>query len=125
MKRDDELYNLLIETSKKYEICIFTNNSIFHLDKVYKQLFGKSLQDFPFPSYDITSTFKNGCFHPKHTKEGYINFLEKINKDKKDCIIIDNKDSNIKKCIEIGIQSEYITKENTINNFLKKLINSN
>jgi len=125
MKRDDELYNLLIEASKKYEICIFTNNSIFHLDKVYKQLFGKSLQDFPFPSYDITSTFKNGCFHPKHTKEGYINFLEKINKDKKDCIIIDNKDSNIKKCIEIGIQSEYITKENTINNFLKKLINSN
>ena len=122
IKRNDELYNLLIKASKKYEICIFTNENIFHLDKVYKQLFGKSLQDFPFPSYDINFTFKDGCFHPKQTKEGYINFMKKINKDKKDCIVIDDSYRNIKRCMEIGIQYEYITNENTLTNVLNKLI---
>ena len=61
IKRNDELYNLLIKASKKYEICILTNDNLYHLDKVYKQLFGKTLQDFPFPSYDIVFSFKDGC----------------------------------------------------------------
>ena len=122
IKRDEELFNLLVKASKKYEICILTNDNIFHLDKVYKQLFGKSLQEFPFPSYDITSTYKDGCFHPKQTKEGFINFMTKINKDKNDCIIIDDSYRNIKRCIEIGIQYEYITEGNTLKNVLNKLI---
>ena len=122
IKRDDELYSLLLKVSKKYEICILTNNTISHLDRVYIQLFGKSLQEFPFPSYDITSTFKDGCFHPKQTKEGFINFINKIKKDKKDCIVIDDSFRNIKRCMEIGIQYEYITNENTLIKVLKKLI---
>ena len=122
IKRNDELYNLLIQASKKYEICIFTNDNKFHLDKVYKQLFGKSLQDFPFPSYDIGFTFKDGCFHPKQTKEGYINFMKKIKKDKKDCIVIDDSYRNIQRCMEIGIQYEYITNKKTLTNVLIKLI---
>ena len=122
IKRNDELYNLLIKASKKYEICILTNNYLYHLDKVYKQLFGKTLQEFPFPSYDIGFTFKDGCFHPKQTKEGLINFMQKINKDKKDCIVIDDSKRNIQRCIEIGIQYEYINKDNNIINVLNKLI---
>ena len=120
--RNDELYNLLIKASKKYYICIFSNNCSFHLDKVYKQLFGKSLQDFPFPSYDISFTFKDGCFHPKQTKEGFINFMKKINKDKNDCIVIDDSYRNIQRCIELGIQCEYISKDNNLEKVLNKLI---
>ena len=122
IKRNDELFNLLIKASKKYEICILTNDTLFHLDKVYQQLFGISLKDFPFPSYDIGFTFKDGFFHPKQTKEGYINFIQKINKDKKDCIAIDDSYRNIQKCIELGIQYEYITGENTLKNVLNGLI---
>ena len=122
IKINDELYNLLIKASKKYDICIFTNENKFHLDKVYKQLFVKSLRDFPFPSYDINFTFKDGCFHPEQTKEGYINFMKKINKDKKDCIVIDDSYRNIQRCMEIGIQYEYITNGNTLTNVLNKLI---
>ena len=122
IKRNDELFNLLLKASKKYEICILTNDCIFHLDRIYKQLFGKSLQEFPFPSYDITSTFQDGCFHPKQAKEGYVNFMKKINKDKKDCIVIDDSYANIKRCMEIGIQYEYITESNTLNDVLEKLI---
>ena len=122
IKRNDELFNLLLKASKKYEICILTNDCIFHLDRIYKQLFGKSLQEFPFPSYDITSTFQDGCFHPKQAKEGYVNFMKKINKDKKDCIVIDDSYANIKRCMEIGIQYEYITESNTLSNVLEKLI---
>ena len=36
IKRNDELYNLLIKASKKYDICILTNDCSFHLDKIYK-----------------------------------------------------------------------------------------
>ena len=122
IKRNDELFNLLLKASKKYEICILTNDCIFHLDRIYKQLFGKSLQEFPFPSYDITSTFQDGCFHPKQAKVGYVNFMKKINKDKKDCIVIDDSYANIKRCMEIGIQYEYITESNTLSNVLEKLI---
>ena len=122
IKRNDELYNLLIKASKKYEICILTNDNLYHLDKVYKQLFGKTLQDFPFPSYDIVFSFKDGCFHPKQSKEGYINFMQKINKDKKDCIVIDDSYNNIKRCIELGIQYEYINDKNNLINVLNKLI---
>ena len=122
IKRNDELYNLLLKVSKKYEICFLTNDCIYHLDKIFKQLFGKSLLDFPFSSYDISFTFQDGCFHPKQTKEGYINFLKKINIDKKDCIVIDDSYRNIKRCMEIGIQYEYITEENTLIKVLKKLI---
>ena len=122
IKRNDELYDLLLKASKKYEICILTNDCIYHLDKVYKQLFGKSLLEFPFSSYDITSTFQDGCFHPKQTKEGFINFMKKINKDKKDCIVIDDSYRNIKRCMEIGIQYEHITEENNLIKVLKKLI---
>ena len=122
IKRNDQLYNLLLKTSKKYDICILTNDCSFHLDKIYKQLFGKSLQDFPFPSYDVSFTFNDGCFHPKQTKEGYINFMKKINKDKNDCIVIDDSYRNIQRCIELGIQYEYINKENKFENVLNKLI---
>ena len=122
IKRDEELFNLLMKASKKYEICILTNDNIFHLDKVYRQLFGKSLQEFPFPSYDISSTFKDGCVHPKQTKEGFINFMKMINKDKKNCIVIDDSYRNIQRCIELGIKYEAITKENTLIKVLKKLI---
>ena len=122
IKRNDELFNLLIQTSKKYDICILTNNYKYHLDKVYKQLFGKSLDEFPFPSYDITFTFKDGCFHPKQSKEGFPNFMEKINKEKKNCIVIDDSYMNIERCIELGIKYEYITNENTLSDVLKKLI---
>ena len=55
----------------------------------------------------------------KHQKN---NFLKKINVDKKDCIIIDNSYRNIQRCIELGIQYEYITKENNLINVLIKLI---
>ena len=74
IKRNDELYNLLLKVSKKYEICFLTNDCIYHLDKIFKQLFGKSLLDFPFSSYDISFTFQDGCFHPKQTKEGILIF---------------------------------------------------
>ena len=48
--------------------------------------------------------------------------MEKINKDKNDCIVIDDSYRNIKRCMEIGIQYEYITNENTLTNVLNKLI---
>ena len=48
--------------------------------------------------------------------------MKKINKDKKDCIVIDDSYRNIQRCMEIGIQYECITNGNTLTNVLNKLI---
>ena len=40
IERNDELYNLLLKASKKYNICILTNDCNYHLEKIYKKLFG-------------------------------------------------------------------------------------
>ena len=48
--------------------------------------------------------------------------MQKINKDKKGCVVVDDSKRNIQRCIEIGIQYEYINKDNNIINVLNKLI---
>ena len=121
IKRDDELFELLLKTSKKYELYILTNNYVTHLNKVYENLFGINLENFPFKSYDITSTYKDGKFHPKQSENGFINFLQKINKKNNECIVCDDSKRNIKRCIEYNIPYEYITQNNTLKNVLKKL----
>ena len=123
IKRDDELYKLLLKVGKNYEICIFTNNHIYHLDKIYRVLFGKKLEEFPFKSYDITSTFKDGIFHPKQRVYGYPNFLKKIKKKNTECIVYDDSRRNIKRCIENKIPYEYITDSYTLKIALNKLLN--
>ena len=121
IKRDDELFELLVKTGKKYEICILTNNCKIHLEKVYSKLFGKSIEEFPFKSYDITFTFKDGFFHPKQSFDGLTNFIKKINKNKNECILIDDSYRNIQRCIENKIQYEYINEKNTLKMVLNKL----
>ena len=121
IKRDDELLELLIKTREKYEICIFTNNHKIHLDKVYMKLFGKTVKDLPFPSYDISFTFKDGIFHPKQSPYGFINFIQKINKKINECIVCDDSKRNINRCIENNIAYEHITEDNTLKMVLKKL----
>ena len=121
IKRDDELYELLIKTSKKYEICIFTNDCRWHLDKVYSKLFGKTYENFPFKSFDIKDTFKDGSFHPKQTADGYKIIMKKINKKGNECIICDDSYRNIRQCIENKFSYEYITEENTLKKVLNKL----
>ena len=123
IKRDDELFELLLEAGKKYDICVLSNNHRFHLDRVYRNLFGKTLEEFPFKSYDISFTLKDGHFHGKESKDGYKNFLEKINKKNTECIVLDDSLSNIKKCSEYEIPYILITPNNTLKIALKKLIN--
>ena len=48
--------------------------------------------------------------------------MKKINKDKNDCIVIDDSYRNIQRCIELGIQYEYISKDNNLEKVLNKLI---
>ena len=121
IKRDDELYELLIKTGKKYEICILTNNCKDHLDKVYSRLFGKTVEEFPFPSYDVSFTFKNEIFHPKQSVDGFTNFIKKINKKNSECIVIDDSQRNIQRCIENNIPYELISYNNTLKMVLNKL----
>ena len=122
IKRDDELFELLLKVGKKYDICILSNNHKFHLDRVYKNLFGKTVEQIPFKSYDISSTLKDGFFHPKFS-DGYKIFLEKINKKNTECIVFDDSLENIEKCVEYKIPYIFITPNNTLKMALEKLTN--
>ena len=123
IKRDDELFELLLKAGKKYEIYILSNNHKYHMDRVYRNLFGKTIEQFPFKSYDISSTLKDGYFHPKHSIDGLKNFLEKINKKNSECTLIDDSLKVIKKCSEFKIPYIFITSNTTLKMVLKKLTN--
>ena len=98
-----------------------TNSCKQHLEKVYSQLFGKTIEELPFKSYDISFTFKDGIFHPKQSVDGLTNFIQKINKKNNECILVDDSSKNIKRCEENNIPYEHITKKNTLKMFLNKL----
>ena len=121
IKRNDELYDLLVKTGKKYDICILTNNCKDHLDKIYSRLFGKTIEELPFTSYDISFTFQDEMFHPKQSVDGFTNFLKKINKKNTECIVCDDSKRNIQRCIENKIPYELITIDNTLKKVLNKL----
>ena len=123
IKRDDELFELLLKAGKKYDICVLSNNHKFHLDSIYRNLFGKTVEQLPFKSYDISSTLKDGYFHPKHSIDGLKNFLEKINKKNNECTLIDDSLKVIKKCCEFKIPYVFITPNNTLKMVLQKLTN--
>ena len=122
IKRDDELFELLLKAGKKYDICVLSNNHKFHLDRIYRNLFGKTVEQLPFKSYDISSTLKDGYFHPKNSVDGYRNFLEKINKKNTECLVFDDSSENIEKCSENKIPYIVISGNNTLKMQLKKLI---
>ena len=123
IKRDDELFELLLKVGQKYDICILSNNHKYHLDRVYRNLFGKTIEQFPFKSYDISSTLKDGYFHRKQSSDGYKIFLEKINKKNTECIVLDDSLQNIEKCSENKIPYILITNNITLKMVLNKLIN--
>ena len=122
IKRDDELFELLLKAVKKYDICVLSNNHKFHLDSIYRNLFGKTVEQLPFKSYDISSTLKDGYFHPKNSVDGYRNFLEKINKKNSECLVFDDSSENIEKCSENKIPYIVISDDNTLKMQLQKLI---
>lgn len=120
--RDDELLELIYEVQKYYNIAIYTNNHIKHLNKVLDVKFGKNTSNIGFVCYDITSTYFNNIFHPKKSDLGLLMVAEKLGQEPEDCILIDDAEFNCAKALSIGMEAVLITEDFTLKEYLQILL---
>lgn len=122
LSADNELLSLIYEAQKKYNLAIYTNNHIKHLDKVLNAKFCKNSKNIGFICFDITSTFFNNIFHPKKSDLGLLMVAEKLGQEPKNCILIDDAEINCEKARSIGMDAVLITENYTLKDCLKDLL---
>lgn len=122
LSRDMELLDLICQAQQKYNLAIYTNNHIKHLDKVLAAKFGKNSKDIGFVCFDITSTFFNNIFHPKKSDLGLLMVAEKLGQEPKNCILIDDAEINCEKAKSIGMDAVLISESYTLQDCLRDLL---
>lgn len=119
---DAELLELLHQVQKRYNLAIYTNNHIKHLDKVLMAKLGLTTKNIGFTCFDITSTLFNDIFHPKKSDLGLLMVAEKLGQEPKDCILIDDAEFNCDKAESIGMGAVLITKNHTLKDCLQEML---
>lgn len=122
LKQDLELLDLIYTVQRDYNLAIYTNNHIKHLDKVLQKKFNKDSKSIGFVCYDITSTYFNNIFHPKKSDLGLRMVAEKLGQDPENCILIDDAEINCAKALSIGMGAILITESYTLKDYLKSLL---
>ncbi len=120
--RDDELLELIYEVQKYYNLAIYTNNHIKHLNKILEAKFCKNTSNIGFICYDITSTYFNNIFHPKKSDLGLRMVAEKLGQEPADCILVDDAEFNCAKALSIGMEAVLITENFTLKDYLRGLL---
>lgn len=120
--RDDELLELIYEVQKSYNLAIYTNNHIKHLNKVLEAKFDKNASNIGFVCYDITSTYFNNIFHPKKSDLGLLMVAEKLGELPENCILIDDAEFNCAKALSIGMGAVLISEDYTLKEYLRSLL---
>lgn len=121
LQRDEELLELIYMVQKDYNLAIYTNNHIKHLDKVLAARFGKNSKNIGFICYDITSTYFNNIFHPKKSDLGLRMVAEKLGQELSDCILLDDAEINCAKALSIGMNAVLINEDYTLKDYLLSL----
>lgn len=116
--RDDELFELLREVQKYYNLAIYTNNHVKHLNKILEAKFCKNTANIGFVCYDITSTYFNNIFHPKKSDLGLRMVAEKLGQEPENCILVDDAEINCAKALSIGMEAVLITEDFTLKDYL-------
>ena len=122
LKPDPELLALIYKVQEHYNLAVYTNNHIKHLDKVLKAKFDKNSHNIGFVCYDITSTYFNNIFHPKKSDLGLRMVAEKLGQEPENCILIDDAEVNCDKARSIGMGAVLITENYTLKDYLRSLV---
>lgn len=122
IKRDEELLGLLQEVRNYYNLAIYTNNHVKHLNKILETKFGKNTTNIGFVCYDITSTYFNNIFHPKRSDLGLRMVAEKLGQDPENCILVDDAEINCAKALSIGMEAVLITEDFTLKDYLREIL---
>ena len=122
LPQDFPLLEKLKETSKYFDIVIFSNNTMKNVRRVLLSVFNLSIEEFPFKCYDSLSTEVNGIFYPKNYENSFKYFCEKIGKKPEECILIDDDQRNILSANSQGVKTILITKEYNLSQCLDFLL---
>lgn len=105
IKPNPRLFELLKQVSKKYDMVIFTNNHILHLNKILNLVFSCNADTVGFKCFDITSTYRDGVFHPKKSEQGLLMIAERLGLTPAECILVDDDATNCNRAREIGMEA--------------------
>lgn len=117
IQKDDLLWKNLQNVAKEYNVAILSNNSRPHIAKVLHQLFDKSIEDVEnagIKVFDITSTEKDGFFHPKQSENGLSIFAQHFGVNPQETLLFDDVALNIESAQKIGMQGNLINEQHPL-----------
>ena len=121
IKKDSEwILNILKDLETDYEICICTNNHKKHINKILKAKFDLTLDNFPYPCFDVDFAKNEWVYYSKQSPE-FVSKLEKqFNIKSSNFIWIDDTPSVLEKTSTFWGQCILLDE----NNSLLKILNS-
>lgn len=123
IKKNENLINIMIDASKKFDLYILTNNPRIHIDKALKKLFGIGINDAHFiKCFDILETYYEGKFWGKQMNGALEMACERVGATINECTLIDDMESNINIAQRIGMNAILVTNENKLSDILVKLL---
>ena len=118
-----KLYKKLQSISDKYDLYCSTNNHKLHVDKGCKKMFGKGLDDnLCFKTLDITSTYKDGCFWPKHVPGAMNIIAELVHSEPQNCTLVDDTPRNIESAEKANMKTVLITENYSLSDYLDSIM---
>lgn len=122
IRPNPELYELLQKVGEKYDLSVFTNNHISHLNKILNILFSCNADNIGFKCFDITSTYKDGLFHPKKSERGLLMIAERLGLPASACILVDDDPANCNRAREVGMEAVQPGENLSLEQYLRSLL---
>lgn len=120
-----ELLSLLQKNRQKRNLCIFTNNTRPHLEKVFNRLFGCTIQQSGLPVITAEDTLQDGYFHTKKMPGVLSQWCKKMGPLPQNTLILDDTNTVIETAQKEGLQYRKIENDNMTMQILKELYETN
>lgn len=118
----DNMLDLFYKLSKKYKVCICTNNHLSHLNIILKAKFGITTKQLPFEVFSATFAKQGGIYYPKQS-DIFIKKLEKhFGVNVSDFLWIDDDTTVTDAVTDLGSQFELVTPEYSLKDILHKIL---
>ena len=117
----DGILQKLSGLSRKYQICICTNNHLAHLNHVLKAKFGVTADNLHFTVFDMRYAEQNGNFYAKESPVFVAKLEQYFGIPARNFVWIDDNPNILEKVKSFGSQSIQVTDENRLKDILEYL----
>ena len=122
IQKNPKLLPLLQQVAQNKRLFIFTNNTRFHLEKIFDRLFGCTVEQSGLSAITAESTFENGYFYPKRMEGVFNKWCQKLGLQPSKTLMLDDTDSVIEAAQREGLQFVKINNALMTEQVLKELI---